>query len=463
MELTVTLEWMSGRWLYAWTLGSTSFGGASLLVPLYAVQLGASPVELGVLASTAAIIGAPGAVLFGRLADQIAHRRQLVLVTLATAAATLALIPLLTDITALVAANAGLWLVSASISPVLTMLVVDDAPEAAWNERIGRLNKWQGYGWAGGLVLGTVWPLVGGRLVGAGAVTRALFWVLAACAGVSFAAAIRTLPRPEPGAHVTSERKVRRVARLLTRSSYAVRGTTFAFSPNRLYWTTRRIHPRRLVDRLDAGLVAYLAAAALFFTGFAAFWAPLPLYLTGSGFDSGGIFLLYLVTSLTSAVSYEWAGRFASRYDVRLLQSGALAVRGVLFPATVAFTGFGIGTLGLAAAGVGFAAIGLTWAVIAVAGMAIVTRLAAPSVRGEALGLYTALNAVAGGVGGVLGGWAATVDYLFAFGVAGGLVVAGATLVFLLEAAPNERPTSADGSSGGNASSAGESGETQAE
>ena len=53
---------MTDRWLYAWALGAVSFGGASLLVPLYIVELGASPVDLGLLASTAALIGAPGAI-----------------------------------------------------------------------------------------------------------------------------------------------------------------------------------------------------------------------------------------------------------------------------------------------------------------------------------------------------------------------------------------------------------------
>ncbi|MFC7197474.1 MFS transporter [Halosimplex aquaticum] len=187
---------MTERWLYSWGLGSVASGGASLLVPLYLVQLGASPFQLGLLASTAALVGAPGAVAFGRLANRVDHRRSLVLATLATVALALAAVPLLTGIGAVIAANAVLWLVVASVAPVLTMVVVDDAPEAAWSERIGLLNKYQGYGWAGGLVLGTVWPLVGVRVVGPDAATRVLFWVLAACAGASALSAARTLPRP---------------------------------------------------------------------------------------------------------------------------------------------------------------------------------------------------------------------------------------------------------------------------
>ena len=423
---------MRERWLYAWGLGSVAFGGASLLVPLYVVQLGGSAVDLGLLAATAAVIGAPGAIVFGRFANRVDSRRTLVLVTLAGVAAALAAVPLLSSITAVIVANAVLWLVVASVAPVLTMLVVDDAPESAGSDRIGLLNKYQGYGWAGGLVLGTVWPLVGTLLVGGAEVTRALFWLLAACAAASTLGAARSLPHPAPEDHVTGERRVRRVARLLSSSRRGVKTTTFAFSPNRLYWTTRGIHPRHLAGKLSPALATYLAAAALFFTGFAAFWAPLPLFFTEVGFGSGEVFALYLVSSLASAVLYEGAGRFASTYDVRLLQSGALAARGVLFPIVAVLTGFGALAVSLVAAGAGLVAIGLTWAVIAVVGTAIVTRLAPPGVRGEVLGVHTALGAVAGGVGGILGGWAATFGYLVAFGVAGGLVLVGAVLVLSL-------------------------------
>jgi MFS family permease len=438
---------MTDRWLYAWALGAVSFGGASLLVPLYIVELGASPVDLGLLASTAALIGAPGAIVFGRLANRVAHRRALVLGTLATVGLALAAVPLLRSVPAVIVANAVLWLVVAAVAPVLTMLVVDDAPEARWSERIGQLNKYQGYGWAGGLVLGTVWPLVGTRLVAPDDVTRTLFWLLAACSFAAVVGASRSLPSPAPSDHVTERRQIRRVARLLSQSRGGIRGATFVFSPNRLFWSTRRVDLRRLSGRLDPALATYLVAAGLFFVGFAAFWAPLPLFLTDAAFGSGEIFALYLASSLGSAVLYERAGRLASQYDVHLLQSGALAARGLLFPAVALVAGLGVATVAFGTAGLTLAAIGMTWAVIAVVGTAIVTRLAPPRVRGEVLGVHTALGAVAGGVGGVLGGWVATFGYGVAFGLAGGLVLAGAGLVLSVRRLADDRPAGASAES----------------
>ncbi len=420
---------MAGRWLYAWAVGSVAFGGASLLIPLYVVQLGGTAVDLGVLFATSAMIGAPGAIVFGRLADRLTYRRPLVLVTLAVVSVAMAVLPVLDTITAVIVANAGLWLVVAAIAPVLTMLVVDGAPSDAWANRIGQLNKFQGYGWAGGLVLGAIWPIVSRPLLGPDDATRALFWLLAVCAAAAGLIAARSLPRPTPGAHISSERTARRIARLVASSGRGVKGATFVFAPNRLYWSTRGIRPRRLFKRLDSALATYFLAAGLFFTGSAMFWAPLPLFFTDIGFTAGQIFGLYLASSVASAVLYEPAGRLAAGVDIRLLQTGAVAGRGLLFVIFGALGGLGAVSLGVGPAGVLLALLGVSWAAIAVLGTAIVTRVAPTSVRGESLGVYTAIIAVAGGVGGLLGGWVATIGYLAAFGTAGGLVGLGAILV----------------------------------
>ncbi|MCU4717841.1 MFS transporter [Halapricum hydrolyticum] len=421
---------MTDRWLYPWGLGSVAFGGASLLVPLYAVQLGASAFQLGLLASAAAVAGAPGAIVFGRLADHVSFRRPLVIGTLATVAACLAVIPFVSAVTVVIAANAVLWLVIAAVAPVVTMIVVDAAPESTWAERIGRLNTFQGYGWAGGLLIGAVWPLAVGRFVGAGTATRTLFWAFAACGVFSAAGTAWALPKPDE--HVTNPRRLRRISRILATSSRSIRGTTVVFSPNRIYWSTRALRPGQLRGRANPALVTYLVAVCLFLSGSAAFWAPLPLALTDAGIGSGTVFALYLLASLGSAALYGPAGRLASRYDLRRLQAGALAVRGISLPVVALAAGIGAVSLRFGFVGLWLLIVGATWGVMAVVGTAIVTRLAPPGIRGEVLGIHAALGAAAGGVGGILGGWVATIGYLAAFALAGALVLLGAALVISL-------------------------------
>lgn len=424
---------MKERWLYAWGLGSAAFGGASLLVPLYLVQLGASAVQLGLLAAAAAIGGAPGAIIFGRLADRTEHRRQLIIGTLSVVSVSLVLVPLVSTISLIIVLNAVLWLVVAAVGPVLTMVVVDGIPESAWSTRIGLINKFQGYGWAGGLVLGTVWPAIGAGLLPDAVVVRSLFFLLAALSGASVLWISRSLPRPDR--HVTAERNIRKIARLVTESQRGIRTATFMISPNRLYWTTRAIHPYRLYRRFDSGLGIYLFAAAIFFTGFAMFWAPLPLFLTASGFAPEYVFGFYLLSSLGSAVLYERAGILASQYDMPVLQASSLGVRGLLLPTVGVVLGLGSFALEFALTAIVITVIGLTWAVIAVVGTAMVTRMAPSEIRSDVLGVYTALAAIAGGVGSVIGGWIGSYGATAAFGGAGALVLLSAVLIVLQHAA----------------------------
>lgn len=420
---------MVERWLPAWGVGAVAFGGASLLVPLYIVQLGATPFMLGILAASAAFIGAPGALLLGKLADKTGKRRIFVLLSLVTVTTTLVIMPFLSSIPLIIALNALLWLAAAAAAPILNLLVTIGVPETEWETRFALLNKYQGWGWAGGLILGVTWTTVVTRVVSPLLAQRTFFGVCAVCGGVSILASARSLPTET---EIRSDRpSVRRLTRhLMNTRELNIRGATFPFVRSRLYLTPRSVQLTRLVDRLTQKISLYFVAVILFFTGFSTFFAPLPIYLREVGYGSGEIFALYLVSSLGSAVFYVTAGKLTKRYDINLLQTSGLLLRALALPA-VAFIGVILtaSSAGLLVTALVFVLIGLTWAVIAVTTTTMVTRLAPAGFRGQVLGVYTALSALAGGIGSILGGWLANEGYVVAFSVAGGLVFAGAMLV----------------------------------
>lgn len=417
---------MSDRWLRGWAVGYAAVGGASLLVPLYALALGGGPALVGVLGATAAFAGVPGAILWGGIAAGTRRRRPFLLVALGLVTVVLAAIPVVRSPWLLVLMNAALQFVVSAAAPVLNLVVVDGRPETEWEGAIGRLNAVQGYGWVAGLVVGTGWTAAAGRVgVEPLLAQRALFLVLAAASAAGFL--LVRLGYPEPS--TLPEDRFRRVYRRLSRTGWGSGRylQTVSYDPPRIYWGLRTLRVERLGDTLDSPLRRYLLAAVCFSTGFAVFWGPMPAFLAGEGFTTGTVFLLFLVANVGSALTYDRVGALSGRLGSRRAQAGALAARVVLFPA--------VGLLGgLAVAGpllaVAFCLIGLTWAIIAVTTTALVTRLAPAAGRAEALGLQTALVGVGTGAGSAVGGAAAgAVGYAATFAVAGGLVFLG--LVFL--------------------------------
>ncbi|MFB6091555.1 MAG: MFS transporter [Haloquadratum sp.] len=425
------------RWLYGWALGYAAIGAASLFVPLYAIDLGAGAFLVSLIAATAAFAGVPGAILWGRLVTRTRRRRPFLLVALGLAAAVFFSLPFLSSPWTVLVANAALWFVVAAATPVLNVIVVEGYPTEQWTERFGLLNHYQGYGWLAGLVGGGAWSaLVGGPRVGlAPLAAKRLFFVVS---GVVTLGAVLFVLRQYPEPQTMSDQRFRRLFHRVRSANGHTAGAARAapYGPMRLFLAAQglrfdRESVARLRERFSARLVEYLFAAAVFFAGFSAFFGPLPAYLVEAGYAADAVFALFVVNAAASAAAYAPAGSLAAEYDPFSLQAAALAFRTGAFP-VVAVAGSAIAPpVGLVVVGLFFFAIGASWAVIAVTATGLVTELAPEPVRAEALGAYTAIGSLGGGIGSVLGGAVAdAAGYLPAFGLAGGCVAVALLLAF---------------------------------
>ena len=404
----------------AWGCASVAFGGASLIVPLYIVELGGDAFTLGVLFASASLVGVPGAILFGRLADRTGKRRAFVIGAMATATIALVAIPMLSSISLVVIANAVVWLSFAAALPILNLLAVTDEPEQRWSAVIARLNTFQGIGWTLGLAVGFLiivgsapfdTPLTSHRLV---------FLAYALSAGVGLVLGVRWLPSDPTLMHEPAPSRLRRAVQRAGRRN--VRGAAFPITP--LRFDPRSLHPSRLVRRLSPALSIFFGAAFIFFVGFGIFFAPLPAFLTRIGHTPGTIFGLYVILNVTAAAFFGHAAAAVARYSEVDVHLTGLWIRGIAFP-LVPITAILLGS-SLIAWGTTialFALIGVTWALIAVTATTLVTRLAPAIIQGESLGFYGAIAAFGGGVGGMIGGVLATVSYTAAFLLSGAMVI----------------------------------------
>jgi len=169
------------------------------------------------------------------------------------------------------------------------------------------------------------------------------------------------------------------------------------YAPFHLY---HRFNPRRLPALLwgEGGLrsetKSFLVAMLLAFAAFGFFFVPLPILLADKfGFASSTVFSYFVVLNGAIVIAYPLAARRIKRLGNKSVLTGSLLTRVLLFtfggavllvwhvvPSRLLLSLF-------------FFAVGVTWSFFQLSSVAMISRLAQPEYRGQALGLY---NAVAG-------------------------------------------------------------------
>ncbi|MEA3238420.1 MAG: MFS transporter, partial [Candidatus Bipolaricaulota bacterium] len=378
-------------WYGAMGLANLVVGTSSILVPLMVAQVLHGTVEnVGLISSLASLMGVIGSLVWGRLSD-VAHRRKpFVIVSYAMVAASFVGIALAHSLASIILFNMILslfWVANASVS---VLLVIENRDESLWEGKIGHLNQLGTLGWVSGLIFGSVALALASPRLGEATAIRSVFGVLALGGLVAAVLASRLIPRTRP-------RFVRRRFRgsILALGNFIVERARFA--PFHLY---HRFNPRRLPALLwgEGGLRSetkrFLVAMLLAFTAFGFFFIPLPILLVDEfGFASSTVFSCFVVQTVAVAIAYPLAARRIKRLGNKSVLTGSLIARFVLFALGGAFL-FAWNTVpSHLLLSLFFSGIGVSWSFFQLSSIAMISRLAQPQYRGQALGLY---NAIAG-------------------------------------------------------------------
>lgn len=378
-------------WYGAMGLANLVVGTSSILVPLMVAQVLRGTVEnVGLISSLASLMGVIGSLVWGRLSD-VAHRRKpFVIVSYAMVAASFAGIAFANSLASIILFNMILslfWVANASVS---VLLVIENRDESLWEGKIGHLNQLGTLGWVSGLIFGSVALAVASPRLGEATAIRSVFGILALGGLVAAVLAARLIPRTRP-------RFVRRRFRgsILALGNFIVERARFA--PFHLY---HRFNPRRLPALLwgEGGLrretKSFLAAMLLAFAAFGFFFVPLPILLADRfGFASSTVFSYFVVLNGAIVIAYPLAARRIKRLGNKSVLTGSLLARVLLFALGGAFLFVSHVVPSRLLLSLFFFAVGVSWSFFQLSSVAMISRLAQPEYRGQALGLY---NAVAG-------------------------------------------------------------------
>ena len=385
-------------WYGAMGLANVVVGTSSILVPLMVAQVLRGTVEnVGLISSLASLMGVIGSLFWGRLSD-VAHRRKLfVIMSYAMVAASFAGMAFARSLTSVVLLNMILnlfWVANASVT---VLLVIENRDESSWEGKIGNLNQLGTLGWVSGLILGSVALAVASPWIGEATAFRAVFGVLAFGGLVAAILAARLVPGTRPR---VVERRFR--GSILALGNFVVERARFA--PFHLYYL---LNLRRLPALLwgEAGLQRetkrFLVAILLAFTAFGFLFVPLPILLADRfGFSSSTVFLYYIVQNGAIVIAYPLAARRIKRLGNKSVLTGSLLARVLFFAIGGGFLLVSPGSPSRVILVLFFFGVGVSWSFFQLSSVAMISRLARPENRGQALGLY---NAVAG-LGTILSG-----------------------------------------------------------
>lgn len=388
----------SDKWYYCYLPNGIANGATSLLIPLFAKDLGASVGQVGLIAAVSSIASIPAFMLWGHLSDRMRKRKLFILIGFLGMALTLMLMGLCTSVGEYYIANMLFGFLVAASAPVATVLMIETASKEQWAKRIAAFSQIGGVGWVSGLVLGAIWLQIDFSELSLNGEMRGLFMIGAALALLSGIVAWRMIKEP-------TER--------LERREVHIHDHHFITVERLRYMPMRMVHVFGLRGRKDKEgkgfsrpLYAYLICIFLLFSGFTAFYAFFPIFLVDEvGMQSSEIFIVYIASQATSVAFYAKVGRWVKEKGSKRTQLIASGARSILFPSFLAVTVFNIDPLlALVAILILHSLVGLCWAMINVSGSMIVTGLAPPEIHGEVFGAYNAVQGFGAIAGPIAGG-----------------------------------------------------------
>lgn len=425
------------RWYYTFLPYNVAGGSTSPMIPLFITEgLKGTVAQVGLVGAISSMASVPANIIWGNLSDTTKKRKIFVLIGFLGMAISLLLMGLSMDMGTYYFANFILGAIAAAAAPVSTVIILETFKKEEWARRIGDFSKISGVGWVLGLVLGTIWLQLAsddGTVVSA---MRGLFITASALALVSVFLAIKWVP--EPTKRVERKDAVEEVP--LSRLIHFERGR---YGPTKIIHimkvSAHNLSPRNF----PSSLKLYYVVTLLAFTGFLTFYTAFPIFLKRElGLSISEVFIVYLASSVTSALTYSLAGRWTSAVGGKKVQILAFLGRILLFPMVFLVTLLDLELWPLMAALCALhALIGFCWASLSVAGSTIVSRISYRDFRTESLGAYNAIMGIGAIIGSLIGGLVAeTMGYQITFILASFLVLSALLLLLPLnlDKEPNE-------------------------
>lgn len=407
-------------WFTGYFLSNLAGGLISPLIPLFVVvYLGLSVFYVGLTTSIVSLASIPSLIAWGNVSDSVKKRKPFIMIGFVGSFVALIPIYLATSLTTYMLLQVIFQVLAMAAVPVSTMIIIENVEKSKWPVIMSSFNLIASLGTLLGLLAGTLLMTI---YSGSPAILVRLYEI---ASFIYLLAAIAT--------HIMIPEPARAVQRSNLRTLHTVRMTErIRFFPSAIIHFVGLTRGVRGAG-LDRDIRTYLFSTFFLMTAFQLYFVPFPVFLLDylKGADSTSIFVMYMMNSLLGTLAYRFTGPVITRFGVRNVLAGTLAIRAVLFSSMAAVPFFLSSNLPyLDMALVFYGVMGGLWGFIGISEVSYISRMAKENAKGKAIGYYNSLNGLGQIVGGIISG---VLCLEFGYGVdfiaASAMVVAGAALM----------------------------------
>ena len=392
MEGTQSGKPPSHLWYICFLLANVSSGLMTPLMPLFVYNyLHSSIFYYGVTSAIASLASSFALIIWGNLSDSVGKRKIFVLIAFFGSFLSLSLIFFVGTLLEYIITIVLFQIFSMASVPVSTLMVIENSPESQWSRTVSVFSAISSIGTVAGLVFGLI---IVETNISDPQILRLIYLVSAFIYLAAFVGSMVLLKEP------SSKVRRRQLSWL-----YSVR-TTEKPSFHPLYVLHVIKFFRKKKESFKPILKYYFVVCLILMFAFQLFFIPYPVFMLQQyGASETVIYVMYLVNSIFSTVSFNYASAYIRRASLEKSLYAPVLIRVIAFSVAASFPLLNIqDPWGMLIALMIYGSIGTFWSIINITQITIISSIAKKVNRGRAIGYYNSILGVGQIAAGIVSG-----------------------------------------------------------
>jgi MFS family permease len=356
------------RWFYTFIPFKFAAGCSSTLIPLLIIAQGGTATDISIISGAYSTMSMVFLIIWGKWSDATQKRKPFLVLGFLGFSISLFLFAFSQSLTHVFSIQLFSASFFAATVPVSSVFLLRSARKEYWDRAIGEFNKIGGFGWAFGMLLGTVSVALLG--------IEYLF-ILLGCISLISAVLFQKMVREKP--IYLNRTRIKAFVNAITER--------FRYVPSYIIQLPQftRFESKKLQNFYLASFLLF-ASSRLVIT-------PFIYFMTVNGASSSMVFLVSFINTAVAASLFTTTAKHVALFGGFSILGRGIKLRAVLIAIIVAAS-FSGGLYGLLLGAACFCLFGYSWAQITISSNSLMSKMAIKGKEGNMMGMYNFMTSL---------------------------------------------------------------------